>query len=43
MSANSIFSGPVAATFNALRFHDYPFTCQCKKENKKAEGFEISH
>ena len=34
--ANSIFSGPVISTFNVLRFHDYPFTRQCKKENKKA-------
>ena len=34
-SANSIFPGPITSAFNALRFHDYPFTCQCKKKKKK--------
>ena len=34
--ANSIFSGPMC-------FDENPFTCQCEKGNKKAEGFQISH
>ena len=29
--------------FNAMRFGGDPFTCQCKKEDKKAYGFLISH
>ena len=29
--------------FNAMRFDENPFTFQCEKENKKAEGFQISH
>ena len=27
--------------FDATRFDGDPFTCQCKKEDKKAKGFEI--
>ena len=41
--ANSIFSGPVTAIFNAVRFDETPFTCQYEKEDKKTEGFQISH
>ena len=26
-----------------MRFNENPFTYQCKKEDKKAEGFQISH
>ena len=26
-----VFSSPITSTFDVLRFHDYPFTCQCKK------------
>ena len=40
---NSIFSGPITSTFNVMRFDENPFTCQSKKENKKAEGFPVSH
>ena len=40
---NSTFSGPVASTFHALHFCDYPFTCWYNKENKEAEGFKTSH
>ena len=36
-------SDPVTSALNALRFCDYPFTCQYNKENKKAEGFKIPH
>ena len=31
------------STFNAMRLDENPFTRQCKKEDKKAEGFQISH
>ena len=31
------------STFNAVRFDENPFKCQYEKENKKAEGFHISH
>jgi len=34
--ANSIFYGPIRSVFNAVRFDENPFTCQCEKENKKA-------
>ena len=49
MPANSIFSGPVTSTFNAMHFGEILFKYQCqkkkkkKKKDKKAEGFEISH
>ena len=43
MPANSIFFGPVTSNFSAVRFDESPFTCQCEKENKKAEGFKILH
>ena len=43
MPANSICSGPVTSTFNAMCFDENPFTCRCEKENTKAEGFQISH
>ena len=26
-----------------MSFHGDPFICQCKKEDKKAQGFQISH
>ena len=38
---NSPFSGPIASALNAMRFGESPFTCQCEKEDKKAEGFHI--
>ena len=28
---------------NAVRFDESPFTCQCEEEDKKAEGFQVSH
>ena len=31
------------STFNGMRFNENPFTCQCKKEDKKSEGFQILH
>ena len=36
--ANSIFSGHIfsTSTFNAIRFDENPFTCQCEKEDKNA-------
>ena len=40
---NSLFSGPVTSPFSAMRFDENPLQSQCKKENKKAEGFQISH
>ena len=30
---NSIFSGPVTSIFNAIRFDENLFTCQCEKED----------
>ena len=41
--ANSIFSDPIASTLSAIRCDESPSTCQCEKENKKAERFQISH
>ena len=41
--ANSIISGPTTSIFNAMRFDENPFTCQCEKEDKKAYSFQISH
>ena len=32
----------ITSTFNAIRFDENPFTCQCEKENKKAKRFRIS-
>ena len=26
-----------------MRFDEIPFTSQCEKEDRKAEGFQISH
>ena len=40
--ANSIFSGPITSTFNALRFRDYRFTCQYNKEDKKVMGLNFT-
>ena len=34
--ANSVISGPIASTFNAVCFDKDRFTCQCEKEDKKA-------
>jgi len=31
------------STFNAMRYDENSFRCQCEKEDKKAEGFLISH
>ena len=34
----------IKAIFNAMRFDGDPFrTCQCEKEDRKAEGFQILH
>ena len=41
--ANSIFSSPITSTFNAVRFNENPFTCQCEKEDRNSEGFQILH
>ena len=41
--ANSIFSGPITSVLNAMRFDENPFACLCGKEDKKTEGFQISH
>ena len=38
--ANRIFSGSITSTFSVLRFHDYLFTRQCKKESKKLKGLK---
>ena len=38
-----IFQSYNASTLNALNFDKNPFTCQCETEDKKAEGFQISH
>ena len=32
----------VTVIVNAMRFNEAPLTCQCKNENKKAKGFQIS-
>ena len=37
-----IFRSYNTFTFSATRFDENPFTCQCEKEDKKAEGFQIS-
>jgi len=31
------------STFNAMRFYDNPFACQCEKESEKGYMFQISH
>ena len=36
-------AGPITPTSSAMRFHENPVTCQCEKENKKADGFHIWH
>ena len=42
--ADSIFSGAIIqSTFSAVSFDEDPFTCQCEKDDKKAEGFQILH
>ena len=41
--ANSIFSGPITSILNCMHFDGDPLTCQCEKQNKKVEGFQISH
>ena len=33
----------ITSDFNAMRFNDNPFTCQCEKEKKNAYGFQTSH
>ena len=38
-----IFRSYISSTFNAVRFDENPFTRQCEKEDKTAEGFEISY
>ena len=47
MPANSIFSSPIlitiTSTLNAMCIDENPFTCQCEKEDKRAERFEILH
>ena len=40
---NSIFSGPITSTFNAIPFDRSPFTRQCEKEDRKTKGFQILH
>ena len=42
-SKQYIFRSYKTYTFNAMRFDENPFTCQCKRENKKDSGFQISH
>ena len=38
-----IFGSCNTCTFSAMRLDEKSFTCQCKKEDKKAEGFQILH
>ena len=38
-----IFRSYNTSTFNAVRFDESSFTCQCEKEDKKAERFQVSH
>ena len=40
--ANCIFSGPMIYLLSMCS-DDNPFTCQCEKEGKKAQGFQVSH
>ena len=38
----TIFSGPITSTFNATRFDDNPFTCQCpKKKTERLNGLQF--
>ena len=37
-----IFRSYDTSIFNAMSFDENPFTCKCKKEDKNAEGFQIS-
>ena len=39
--ANSVFSGPITSTFDAMCFDESPFTCQCEKEDKMLKGFKF--
>ena len=43
MPANSIFSSPITSVFNGMHFDGEPCTCQCKKEEKGAYGFQSLH
>ena len=36
-------SDPITSTFKAMHFDENPFTCQCEKEVKQAEKFQIVH
>ena len=38
-----IFLSYDTSTFSAVRCDENPFTRQCEKEDKKAEGFQISY
>ena len=38
-----IFQSYNTSTFNAVPFDENPFTRHSEKEDKKAEGFQISH
>ena len=41
---NSVFSRSYnTSTFNAMRFDQNPFTCQCKKRKQKSLRVQISH
>ena len=42
MRLQSFFFGNTS-TFSAVRVDENLFTCQCEKEDKKAEGFQMSH
>jgi len=39
--ADSIHSGSVTSTFNAMHFDENPFTFQCEEERKKALAFKF--
>ena len=40
MPADDIFSRSFnTSAFNAVRFNENPFACQCEKEDKTAEGW----
>ena len=38
-----IFRSYNTSTFNAMRFDANPFSCQCEKEDKEAEGSQMWH
>ena len=42
MPGNCIFSGPMIYLLSMCS-DDNPFTCQCEKEGKQAQGFQVSH